>query len=131
MRNAGENYPVNVLAGMWKKMARNHNVKLKNRLNPEGSWHKNFFKKESILMGKLFSNTQRPKYNKLTHIPFSHKWTSLINSWWDISLMWEKWVCIYCILEVLIIFQDNNTKNNNLLWNKENNTSLSSHPHNV
>ncbi len=37
MRNAGENYPVNVLAGMWKKMARNHNVKLKNRLNPEGS----------------------------------------------------------------------------------------------
>ena len=35
MRNAWENYPVNALAGMWKKMARNHNVKLKNRLNPE------------------------------------------------------------------------------------------------
>jgi hypothetical protein len=39
MRNAGENYLVNVLAGMRKKMARNHNhyVKLKNRLNLEGS----------------------------------------------------------------------------------------------
>ena len=73
MRNARENYPVNELAGMWKKMARNHNVKLKNRLNPEGSWHKNFFKKESILMGKLFSNTERLEYNKLMHISFSHK----------------------------------------------------------
>ena len=50
--------PVNVLAGMWKKMARNHNVKLKNRLNPEDSSDKKFFKKESVLMGKLFLNTQ-------------------------------------------------------------------------